>query len=99
MVDRILVGSGADVVVQNRMSQAYRLVRMLLRHHKRTFFTAVGGAAVFASCTVASAVMMRRIVDDVAPPANMSGCSARMLGLVEQALAAKDASATQSSES
>ena len=41
----------------------------------------------------------RRIVDDVAPPANMSGCSARMLGLVEQALAAKDASATQSSES
>ena len=68
MVDRSLVGSGADVVVQNRMSQAYRLVRMLLRHHKRTFFTAVGGAAVFASCTVASAVMMRRIVDDVIDP-------------------------------
>lgn len=50
------------------MSQAFRLVRMLLRHHKRTFFTAVGGAAVFAACTVASAVMMRVIVDDVIDP-------------------------------
>jgi ATP-binding protein involved in chromosome partitioning len=33
----------------------------------------------------------RRIIDDIAPPTNMAGCSARMLHLVEDALAAKDA--------
>ena len=33
----------------------------------------------------------RRLVDDIAPPANMAGCSARMLGLVAAALDAKDA--------
>jgi ATP-binding protein involved in chromosome partitioning len=32
----------------------------------------------------------RRIVDDIAPPTNMAGCSARMLGMVEAALQAKD---------
>ncbi len=32
-----------------------------------------------------------RIVDDIAPPTNMAGCSARMLHLVSDALAAKDA--------
>jgi len=31
----------------------------------------------------------RRLIDDVAPPANMAGCSARMLQLVEAALDAK----------
>ena len=34
---------------------AFRLIRALLRHHKRLFFTAVAGAAVFAACTVLSA--------------------------------------------
>ncbi|MEI7547249.1 MAG: P-loop NTPase [Actinomycetota bacterium] len=33
----------------------------------------------------------RRLVDDVVPPANMAGCSARMLGMVAAALDAKDA--------
>ena len=32
----------------------------------------------------------KRIVDDVAPPTNMAGCSARMLNLVNAALAAKE---------
>ncbi len=45
----------------------------------------------------------RRIVDEVAPPTNMAGCSARMLGLVSAALDAKDAHdaavAAQSNES
>jgi len=42
----------------------------------------------------------RRIIDDIAPPTNMAGCSARMLGMVDAALAAKDAErAAQSSES
>ncbi len=41
-----------------------------------------------------------RIIDDIAPPTNMAGCSARMLGMVDAALAAKDAErAAQSSES
>ncbi len=44
-----------------------------------------------------------RLVTDVAPPANMAGCSARMLQLVEAALSAKDtagaAAQVQSSES
>jgi ATP-binding protein involved in chromosome partitioning len=39
----------------------------------------------------------RRIIDDVAPPVNMAGCSARMLDMVAAALDAKDASATAQS--
>ena len=35
----------------SRATQAFRLIRGLLRHHKRLFFTAVGCAAVFAACT------------------------------------------------
>ena len=50
------------------MVQAFRLVRALLRHHKRTFFIAVGGAAVFAACTVASAAVVRLIIDDLITP-------------------------------
>jgi ATP-binding protein involved in chromosome partitioning len=33
----------------------------------------------------------RRIIDEVAPPTNMAGCSARLIGLVNAALDAKDA--------
>ena len=36
----------------------------------------------------------RRIIDDVAPPTNMAGCSARMLSLVTAALDAKDQSSS-----
>jgi ATP-binding protein involved in chromosome partitioning len=48
---------------------------------------AVDGASVAAEVfrTIA-----KRIIDDVAPPTNMSGCSARMLQLAEAALAARD---------
>ena len=35
--------------------------------------------------------MARLIVEDVAPPTNMAGCSARMLQMVSAALDAKDA--------
>ncbi len=52
----------------NRLVQAFRLLRALLRHHKRLFFTAVGGAAVFATCTVLSSVMIRLITDKVVVP-------------------------------
>ena len=47
---------------------AFQLIRALLRHHKRLFFTAVAGAAVFAACTVASAEVVGRIIDDLIRP-------------------------------
>ncbi len=52
----------------NRLVQAFRLVRALLRHQKRTFFIACGGAAVFAACTVGSAAVVKLIIDDVITP-------------------------------
>jgi ATP-binding cassette, subfamily B, bacterial len=51
-----------------RGTQAFRLIRGLLRHHKRLFFTAVGCAAVFAACTVFSSVVVRLIIDKVIVP-------------------------------
>ena len=51
-----------------RAKQAFRLIRGLLRHHKRLFFTAVGCAAVFAACTVFSSVVVRLIIDKVIVP-------------------------------
>jgi ATP-binding protein involved in chromosome partitioning len=35
----------------------------------------------------------RRVIDEVAPPTNMAGCSARLLHLVDQAFEARDAAA------
>jgi ATP-binding cassette, subfamily B, bacterial len=51
-----------------RGTQAFRLIRGLLRHHKKLFFTAVGCAAVFAACTVFSSVVVRLIIDKVIVP-------------------------------
>ena len=51
-----------------RMLSAARLVRALVRHHKRLFGTAVAGASVFAACTVLSAEIVSRITDDVIEP-------------------------------
>jgi ATP-binding cassette, subfamily B, bacterial len=47
---------------------ALRLIWLLVRGHKLLFFTAVGGAALFAACTVASAEIVGRITDDVITP-------------------------------
>lgn len=41
----------------------------------------------------------RRIVDEIAPPANMAGCTARMLSAVTAALDARDAADAHSSDS
>jgi ATP-binding cassette subfamily B protein len=43
-------------------------VRDLVRIHPRPFGIAVGGAAVFALCTVASAIVLRWVIDDVIDP-------------------------------
>ncbi len=50
------------------LTKAFRLLRGLLRHHHRTFFIAVGGAAVYAACTVGSTVVVRMITDDLIVP-------------------------------
>ncbi|MDO8361344.1 MAG: ABC transporter ATP-binding protein [Actinomycetota bacterium] len=72
---------------RGRLRQAFRLVRALLRHHKRTFFIAVGGASVFAACTVLSAVIVRLITDDVIGPRfNQGTVSARKVVVVLGAL-------------
>jgi ABC-type multidrug transport system fused ATPase/permease subunit len=51
-----------------KATQAFRLLRGLLRHHKGLFFTAVGCAAVFAACTVFSSVVVRLIIDKLIVP-------------------------------
>ena len=50
------------------MRAAFRLIRALTRGHRRLFFTAVAGAAVFAACTVVSADIVGRVTDDVVTP-------------------------------
>lgn len=50
------------------MRQAFHLVRNVIRHHERQFFTAVAGAAVFGACTAYSSSVVRMIIDDVIRP-------------------------------
>ena len=52
----------------DRVARAARLVAVLTRRHRRPFFIAVGGAGVFAVCTVLSSVAIRRVVDNVLVP-------------------------------
>ena len=81
---------GDGTIIPNergRLRQAFRLVRALVRHHKRTFFTAVAGAAVFAACTVLSAVVVKLIIDEVIKPRFIDGSvSARKVVTVLGAL-------------
>jgi ATP-binding cassette, subfamily B, bacterial len=73
VVERIEVGDSQHIdtlalAKRSRPVQAFLLIRALLRHQKGTFFTAVGGAAVFAACTVGSAVVVRLVTDKVIQP-------------------------------
>jgi ABC-type multidrug transport system fused ATPase/permease subunit len=52
---------------------AWVLLRQLLRRNKRQFAIAVGGAAVFAACTVLSAEIVGRITDDLIRPRFVEG--------------------------
>jgi ABC-type multidrug transport system fused ATPase/permease subunit len=81
------MGDAADQLRRGRLRQALGLIRNLLRHQKRTFAIAVGGAAVFAACTVASAAVVRMIIDDVITPRFVKGSvsvgtAAGVLGLL-----------------
>jgi hypothetical protein len=82
------VGDGTSIPNdRGRLRQAFQLVRALVRHHKRTFFTAVAGAAVFAACTVLSAMVVRLITDEVIGPRfNEGSVSARKVVVVLGAL-------------
>lgn len=63
------MGDGTDTPAERgRLRQAFHLVRNVIRHHERQFFTAVGGAAVFGACTAYSASVVRMITDDVIQP-------------------------------
>jgi ABC-type multidrug transport system fused ATPase/permease subunit len=73
VVERFEVGDAAHIdtlalAKRGRLVQAFLLIRALLRHQKRTFFIAVGGAAVYAACTVGSAVVVRQVTDKVIQP-------------------------------
>ena len=52
-----------------------RLVRLLLRHrkHKVLFATAVGGAVLFAACTVVSSLVIGAIIDHIIRPRFVDG--------------------------
>ena len=88
VVNKSIVSSVAATPVDapgNRFVQAARLLRTLLRHHKRLFATAVLGAAVFAACTVLSSVVVGKISDEVLKPRFQlgsvgAGTVARVLG-------------------
>ena len=70
-----------------RFRQATSLIRALLRHQKATFAVAVSGAAVFALCTVASAMAVRLVIDKIITPRFRDGhvgvaTTVSVLGLV-----------------
>jgi ATP-binding cassette subfamily B protein len=52
----------------DRWRSAVRLIRELVRLHPRPFMIAVGGAAVFALCTVASSIVIQWVIDHVIEP-------------------------------
>ncbi len=63
------MGEGTNVPDdRGRARQAFHLLRALLRQQKGTFAIAVGGASVFAACTVASAYVVRLIIDKLITP-------------------------------
>jgi len=52
-------------VEQSRFRLAYSLLRNLLRYHPKPFFIAVGGASVYAACTVGSSFGVGFVIDEV----------------------------------
>lgn len=88
VLERSTVGGVSDDRQRGgRAREAVRFIATLVRHHRGLFLTAVGGAAVFAACTVASAAMVRRITDDLIEPRFRTGSVSRstvamVLGLV-----------------
>ncbi|MEI8239022.1 MAG: ABC transporter ATP-binding protein [Actinomycetota bacterium] len=81
------MGEPIEVHARGRLRQAFSLIGSLISHHKGTFAIAVAGASVFATCTVASAVVVQMIIDDVIQPRFVDGSvgvgtAAGILGLL-----------------
>lgn len=70
---RVSVSEINAPIVQSRLRTGIKLVRDLLRFHPRLFAIAVGGASVYAMCTVASSFGVAYLVDDVILPRFESG--------------------------
>lgn len=70
---RVTVSEINAPIVQSRLRTGIKLVRDLLRFHPRLFAIAVGGASVYAMCTVASSFGVAYLVDDVILPRFESG--------------------------
>jgi ABC-type multidrug transport system fused ATPase/permease subunit len=64
----VLDSEVASKLSESRLRIGYRLVRDLLRFHPRIFAIAVGGASVYAVCTVASSFGVSYLVDRVILP-------------------------------
>ena len=56
------------LVKETRFRAALSLLRILLKFHRGTFAVAVGGAAVYALCTVASSFAISQMIDKVIRP-------------------------------
>ena len=61
----------------SRLRQAVRLIRSMVRIHPQPFVVAVAGPAVFALCTVASAIALQWVIDHVILPRFEEGHVAR----------------------
>lgn len=59
---------GADRDAEGLVGSAFRLLRALVGLHPRLFAVAIGGASVFAVCTVASSEVLRWVTDNVIVP-------------------------------
>lgn len=61
--------------MESRFRLAVSLLRNLLRFHPRPFLIAVGGASLYAVCTVASSYGLGFVIDEVVLPRFQSGVS------------------------
>ncbi len=61
--------------MESRFRIAVSLLRNLLRFHPRPFLIAVGGASLYAVCTVASSYGLGFVIDEVVLPRFQSGVS------------------------
>ncbi len=59
---------GADAPARGRARRNAAFIASLVRVHPRSFFIAVGGAAVFALCTIASSFAVGWVIDHVIFP-------------------------------
>lgn len=67
-MDSAVITDGADAPERGRARRNAAFIAALVRVHPKPFFTAVGGAAVFALCTIASSFAIGWVIDHVIFP-------------------------------